>query len=140
MGVKVTIKESMIASITSCRDNGLHFTDTEKTIETSEWGSRIHKALFGGRINEKCVNLLKELRVLQKLMILCFMPREGCTTYMSWDHKHFMCFLVKNFPINLSTYIFEHMCNLIKEGIIKVKKTMPYTRLIYEIIHQGGLL
>jgi len=42
--------------------------------------------------------------------------------------------------VSSKEYIFEHMCNPIKDGIIKKKKTMPYTRLIYEIIYLGGLL
>lgn len=139
MGVKVTITKAMIVKITGFKDNGMFFTDTDKTIKTSEWGPIIHKALFEGRLNEKCVNLVKEHMVHHKHMIICFMPREGGTDYMSWDHKHFLRFLVKNFPINLPTYISEHMCNSIREGI-KGKRTVPYTRLISVIIHQGGLL
>jgi len=135
MGVKVTITEAMISKITGCRDNGMFFTDTNKTIKTSEWGPKIHKALFEGRQTEKCVHLRKEHMIHQKLIIMCFMPWEGGTNYMSWDHKYFLCFLVKQFPINLPACIFDYMCNSIREGI-KGKKTLPYTRLLSEIIHQ----
>jgi len=138
MGIKVTITEVMISRITCCRDNGLYFIGTEKLIKTSEWVSRIHKILFEGRDFKKCNHLRKEHRVLQKLMIMCFMPREGGTYYMSWDQKHFLLFLVKKCPINLPAYIFNHMCTSIREGIIG-NKIVPYTRLISKILYHGRL-
>lgn len=126
MGIKVTITDSMIAKIIDCRDNGMFFVGTDKTIKKSEWAPRIHKSLFKGREFDKIEHLKNEHKFLPKLMIMCFMPREGGTNYMSWDHKHFLLFLLDKFPINLPAYIFNHLCTLIREGI-KGRRNVPYT-------------
>jgi len=57
---------------------------------------------------------------------------------MSWDHKHFLHFLINKFLIKLPTYIFNYLCTSIKEGINE-KRSVPYTRLLSEV-PQGVLL
>lgn len=57
-----------------------------------------------------------EFKLLFKILINCLIPREGSTYQISWDHKHFIFYLKNEDKINLSAYIFNHLCEAIKYG------------------------
>ena len=44
------------------------------------------------------------------------MPRDCCTGYTSLYHYLFLYFLIKHEKVNLSKYMFNHMCWDIKEN------------------------
>jgi hypothetical protein len=54
-------------------------------------------------------------RVLVKIFFALLLPRETGTDQLSWDHRHFIYFLSTRKPLNLSTYIFHHLCESINE-------------------------
>jgi len=114
MGIRVTITESLIAKVIGARRNGLFMVGTNKK---SGLVSRIHSTLYEGRESEKTIDMRDEHMVMYKMILMCFMPREGSTEYMSRDHKTFMTFMVNKYPINLPSYIFNYMCTSINEGI-----------------------
>lgn len=75
-----------------------------------------------------------------KILISCLIPKEGSTGHISWDHKHFIFYLKNLDNINLSAYIFNHLCEAIRESIKHHKRNMPYARLLYELFYQGHLI
>lgn len=47
--------------------------------------------------------------------------------------------MVNKDKINLHSYIFHHLCEVIKENKNHNKKNVPYARLLSEVFHQGRL-
>jgi len=81
-----------------------------------------------------------EHRVLQKIVLECFLQRGGGTDTMLVDHSVFLYFLVTFEKVNLSRYMFHHMIWALKESQKNDRKQVPYGRLLSEIFYQGGLL
>lgn len=89
----------------------------------------------------KVKNMVIEFKLLFRVLIGCMIPREGNTDQISWDHKHFIWFLVNMEKINLSAYIFNHMCEVIKESIKHNKNNVSYVSYpnfvrVRKIFHQ----
>lgn len=42
--------------------------------------------------------------------------------------------------INMVAYIFNHLCEAIKESYKHDKKNMPYVRLLFELFHQSRVI
>jgi len=114
MGIRVTITEALIAKVIGARSNGMFMVNTGKT---RDWVSKIYLTMHEGRESQKAIHIENEYRMLHKLTLMCFMPREGGTTYMSWDHKHFLYLFINKYPINLPAYIFNYLCTSIRDGI-----------------------
>src|SRR4030065_203132 len=138
MGVDVTITQSMIARVMKVSEGGKFLKGSNST---SEWAKEIFKELHEDRDSDKINDMRVEHRVLYKIILACLLPREGGTDQMSWDHKHLMLFLIRNMPVDFPQYIFNHLCQSLKENQSKKKRTViPYGRLISEILHQGKLI
>lgn len=75
-----------------------------------------------------------------KILISCLIPREGNTDQISWDHKHFIFYLKNEYKIKLYAYIFNHICEDIKESTKHHKKNVPYARLLSKLFYQGRLI
>lgn len=80
--------------------------------------------------SDKVKNMKREFRLLFKILIGCVIPREGSTGQISWDHKHFIFYLKSEDGINLSSYIFNHLCEAIKDNTNLLKMNVPYARLL----------
>lgn len=80
----------------------------------------------------KVKNMKKVCRLLFKILIGCLIPKEGSTYHISWDHKHFIFYLKNKDKINLSAYIFNHLCEAFKDSTKLRKKNVPYARLFYQ--------
>lgn len=78
----------------------------------------------------KVKNMKKDFRLLFKILIGCLIPRERSTNQISWDHKHFIVSLNNEDKINLLAYIFNHLCEAIKDNAKLRKKNVPYARLL----------
>lgn len=76
---------------------------------------------------------VKNMKKKLKILISCLIPREGSTYHISWDHKHFIFYLKNEDKINLSTYIFNHLCEAIKDSRKLRKKNVPYARFLSEL-------
>src|SRR4030066_42413 len=77
---------------------------------------------------------------VRSIVLGCLLPRESSTDQMSWDHKHFMTFLLSKYPIDLPAYISQHLCYSINETKKHQKMNVPYARLISEFLYQGKLI
>lgn len=88
----------------------------------------------------KVRNMQKNFKILFKILIICLIHREGTIDQISWDCKHFIFYLKNEYKINLSAYIFNHLCEAIKDSTKLCKKNMPYARLLYELLYQGCLI
>ncbi|XP_050920137.1 uncharacterized protein LOC127137753 [Lathyrus oleraceus] len=85
-------------------------------------------------------NMHKDFKLLFKILIGCLIPREGSTDQISWDYKHFILYLKNEYKINLSAYIFNHLCEAIKDSIKLRKKNVSYTRMLSELFYQDRLI
>lgn len=119
MGVDVTITQMTIAKLSRVKKIGRFILNTK---ESSLKADAIKTSLF--ELSEdacsssnfgKVKNMKIGFKLLFKILIGCLIPREGNTGQISWDHKHFIFYLVNEDKINLPTYIFHHLCETIKE-------------------------
>lgn len=76
----------------------------------------------------------KVFKLLFKILIGCLILREGSTGHISRDHKHLIFYLKIEDKINLSAYIFNHMCEAIKDSTKLRKNNVPYARLLSELL------
>lgn len=67
-------------------------------------------------------------------------PREGSFDHISWDHIHFIWYLVNGEKINLSAYIFNHICEDILKSYKHENKNVPYARLLSDLFYQSRLI
>lgn len=82
----------------------------------------------------------KVFRILFKISISYLIPSERSINQISWDHKHFIFNLKNEDKINLSTYIFNHLCEAIKDGTKLHKRNVSYARLLSEFFFQVHLI
>lgn len=88
----------------------------------------------------KVKNMKTTYKFMFKILIACLIPIEGSTDQFFRDHRHFIWYLVNEENINLPGYIFNHLCEYIKD-INKLKKNnVHYVRILYELFHQGRLI
>src|SRR4030066_891077 len=138
MGLDVKITQSMIAKATKAPNAGMCLIGTHGS---SKWVKEIFNELHDGRDSDKLKDMALEHKILYKIVLSSILPRDGSTDQMSWDHKHLMTFLIKNIPVNIPEYIFNHMCQSLRDTQSKKKRTIvPYGRLISELLHQGKLI
>jgi len=137
MGIKVTITEEMLANAARCTNYGMFELNVKKD---SHWMEKVHKTLYEGRPIDQTCDMQNEHRVLHKLILECFLPRDGGRDYRSRHHNLFLHFLIHKYKIDFPRYMFNYLCWSIKESINKKWKQIPYGRLLSEIFHQGGLL
>lgn len=134
MGLKVTITLNHISKLL-----GMENIDScALNMKDSSWeSSRIKENIFFSYEDfSKVKNLKNEFIILFRISIGCLIPREGSIDQISWDHKHFIWFLVVNqYTINLPTYIFSHLCEAIRETNINHKKSIPHARLLSKLFH-----
>lgn len=102
------------------------FELSENTSTSSEFG--------------KVKNMKTTYKLLFKILIGCLISREGSTDQISWDHKHFIWYIVNEENINLHGYIFHHLCETIKDNNKHKNKNVAYARLMFELFHQGRLI
>src|SRR4030043_753247 len=106
----------------------------------SEFAEKIEATLHQGRPSKKVIDMATDHRIIYKIVLGCLLPRESSTYQMSWDHKHFMTFLLSKYPIDLPAYIFQHLCYTINETKKHQKLNVPYARLISEFLYQVKLI
>lgn len=88
----------------------------------------------------KVKNLHLPFRLLFNGIISCLIPKEDIYDQISWDHKYFVWFLINDQPLNLSTYIFHHLCKSVKDSQKRNKKSFPYVRFLSELFYQCRLI
>jgi len=70
-----------------------------------------------------------------------FPAKGGDIDTMSMDHSLFLFFLINHEKVNLSRYIFNHICWVLEEiQGKKERRQVPYGRLLSEIFHRSRLL
>lgn len=133
MGVDVIITQKIITKLLRAPNSGRFVVRTK---DNSSEADVIKRYLF-----EECSNLCSfdfgkvenmndEFKILFKILINCPIPKEGSTDRFSWDHKHFIFYLKNEGKINLSSYIFNHLYEAIKDKTKYCKKNVPYARLL----------
>ena len=76
----------------------------------------------------KVKNMKTTHKLVFKILVACLIPIEGSTDQFSRDHRHFIWYLVNEENINLPGYIFNHLCEYIKDIKKLKKKNVPYVR------------
>ncbi|MCH86176.1 cullin-like protein [Trifolium medium] len=140
-GYKATLTQSHIAKLLNIPNNGVFITFKP---------GMGRKSSFVGRIAKKCYlqediepsNKVKDMkdtqRLLARIMLGSFFPREGGTDQLSWDHRHFIYFLTVGTRMNLPAYIFHHLCKSIRSAQHPTKLTpqIAYPRLLSDLFYQ----
>lgn len=138
MGVEVTITQSHIAHLFGVFVKG-RFTLNIK--ESSKEANLIKSSLF---LNSDDFGKVKNMKIpyslLFKILIGYLIPREGSTGQISWDHMHLIWYLVNGERINLDAYIFNKICEAIRERYKHKNKNVSYARLLFELFHQIRLI
>lgn len=106
MGIAITIIKSHIASIIGVARRGVFMIDTDKK---SVFAPQILRTLFDGAESKNVKDMKVEHINLFKIMIPCLIPRDSSTNKIAWDHKHLLMFILKNYNMDLPTYIFNHL-------------------------------
>lgn len=88
----------------------------------------------------KVKNMNTPYKFLFKILISCLILIERSTNQISLDHRHFLWYLVNEDDINLTAYIFHHLCEAIKESTKHKKKNVLYAILLSELFNQGFLI
>jgi len=131
MGIIVIITEDIIARAARCSNSRKFHLGVKND---SPWVENINKTLHEGRPSDKTCHMLDDYKVLQKLIIQCFMPRDNGTDYKYLDHNLFLYFLIHYEKANLPKYMSNYMCWAINESCsIKRRRQVPYARLLSEI-------
>jgi len=135
MGVPVTITEDIISKVVRCSNEGKFQWNLSKS---SSWVNKTKEAFHIGRATNKFCDMHKEYRVLQKLVLDCFLQKGGGTDTMSVDRNVFLYFLINFEKVNLPRYMFNHMCWALKESQgKKERRQVSYGRLLSKIFHQS---
>ncbi|XP_050897528.1 uncharacterized protein LOC127104386 [Lathyrus oleraceus] len=143
MGVDMVITQNKIAKLLRAPNSSKYVVGTKyhspeadaiKQYLFEEYGN-FYSSDFG-----KVGNMKDNFRLLFKILINCIIPREGSTNQIFWDHKHFIFYLKNEDKINMSSYIFNHICEAIKDSTKLQKKNVLYARLLPELFFQGRLI
>lgn len=143
MGIDVIITQKIIAKLLSASNSGRFVVGTKYN---SPKVDEIKQYLFEECANfcssdfGKVGNMKDGFRLMFKILINCIIPREGSIDQISWDQKHFIFYLKNEDKINISAYIFNHLCEAIKDNIKLRKKNVAYARLLSELLFQGHLI
>src|SRR4030042_1942048 len=137
LGLEMVITESLITTLLQIPSGGLFVTGHKGD---SEFADRIEATLHERRPSKKVINMATDHRIIYKIVLGCLLPRESSTDQMSWDHKHFVTFLLNKFPIDLPAYIFQHLCYSINETRKHQKLNVPYTSPVSEFLYQGNVI
>ena len=128
MAIPVTITEEVIARAAKCSIEGKFQWNLGKA---SSWVKTVKEVFHTGRPSNKFCNMQKEHRVLQKLVLDCFLQRGGGTDTMSMDHNVFLYFLITFEKVNLARYLFNHMIWALKKSQgTKMRRQVPCGRLL----------
>ncbi|XP_050896277.1 uncharacterized protein LOC127103022 [Lathyrus oleraceus] len=143
MGIDVIITQKTIVKLLKAPNSGKFVVNTK---DNSPEEDAIKRSMFDNADNlcsfefRKVKNMHKYLKLLLKILIVCLIHREGSTDQISWDYKNFIFYLKNEDKINLFAYIFNHICEYIKDTTKLHKKNVPYPRLLYELFYQGRLI
>jgi hypothetical protein len=116
MGIRVTITEEVIIKAARYSNSG-------------KFQLKVKKNSFGPSHIDKTCDLQDEHMVLHKLIMECFMPRDGGSGYRSLEHNLFMHFIINHQKVNLPKYIilifrfgFLSVCNIASLAILVAEK------------------
>jgi len=138
MGIAVTITEEVIGR--ACRRSVEGVFQWNLNKKTSDLIPVVKQSLFKGKNDEKYCDMEKEHKVLQKLLQECFVPKGGGVDHLSLKHKVFLHYFISFVKVNFPRYIFHHMLWALEQSQQKNRAFVPYGRLLFEILHHGGML
>ncbi|MCH96598.1 hypothetical protein A2U01_0017585 [Trifolium medium] len=141
MGFKATLTQSHIAKLLKIPNNGVFMSFKPGMGKKSSFVARIAKKCYL-KEDEEPSNKVKDMkdtqRLLARIMLGSFFPREGGTGQLSWDHRHFIYFLSVGTKMKLPAYIFNHLCKSIRSAQHPTRLTpqIAYPRLLSDLFYQ----
>ncbi|RHN45523.1 hypothetical protein MtrunA17_Chr7g0232191 [Medicago truncatula] len=106
MGIRTTITREVIVKAAKCSNTSKFQLNVKKN---NPWIKKINETLHKVRPTDKTLDLLDEHRVLHKLILECFMPRDGGSEYRSVEYNLFLHFIINHQKVNLLKYMFNYM-------------------------------
>jgi hypothetical protein len=141
LGIDVLITQEHVAKILGLDNQG---QDVNSYKKATMYGDSIKADLYppgtGEKDYGKAKNMKPEFDIAFRVLLAAIIPRKGGKDTVSIPHQHFLWFLHKRVKINLASFIFEHLCLMIKENQHKAIATLHHPRLISEIIRQTKLI
>jgi hypothetical protein len=141
LGIDVLITQEHVAKILGLDNQG---QDVNSYKKATMYGDSIKADLYppgtGEKDYGKAKNMKPEFDIAFRVLLAAIIPRKGGKDTVSIPHQHFLWFLHKRVKINLASFIFEHLCLMIKENQHKAVATLHHPRLISEIIRQTKLI
>jgi len=96
--------------------------------------------MFNNKKKGTYSSLSMEKKMLLKIQNENLLPKGGGSDQPSLEHRVLLHFFIKKELANVPKYIFKHMIKTLKESQLNNRVSVPYGRLILEILHQGGIL
>ncbi|MCH86884.1 cullin-like protein, partial [Trifolium medium] len=107
-GLDFTITKAHFAKLLSLEDRSKKISEYKNEVCYRE---AIKKELYEDKsMVGKSKGLKAKCLVLFKIFISSIVPRSGGTNTISWEHQHFIYFLLKGKQINLLDCLFENLC------------------------------
>ncbi|MCH95101.1 hypothetical protein A2U01_0016075, partial [Trifolium medium] len=136
-GLDIVITKAHFVKLLGLEDKGKIISEYK---DNEYYRENIKKEMFDDiTLLGKSKGMKNECRVLFKIMQTSIFPRSGGVDTISWEHRHFIYFLLKNKKINLADCLFEHLCAAIREGNFNRNTTVAHPRLLSELFFQSKL-
>lgn len=108
IGIDIAITQDNIAQLIGVENIGIV---KHNSMDGTKFSSEIKENHFKNQNDyEKVKNLHLQFRLLFKIIISSLVLGEGSFDQILWDNKHFLWFMINDQPLNLSAYIFHHLC------------------------------
>ncbi|MCI27924.1 hypothetical protein A2U01_0049124, partial [Trifolium medium] len=123
-GMDITIIKGHFVKLLGLEDKGKVISEYK---ESGYYRENIKKDMFIDlKLLGKSKGMNDECRVLFKILLSSILPRTGGLDTISWEHMHFIYFLLKGKKINLAECLFDHLCSAIREGNFKRMTTIAH--------------
>jgi hypothetical protein len=139
MGIPIFISQEVIAYVIRRSSEG-SFKDGLDNSKNSLWNEVVNKSMFNNKKKGSYRDLSMEKKLLLKIQNENLLPKGGGADQPSLEHRVFLHYFISKEKANVPKYIFKHMIKTLRESQIINRTWIPYGRLIYEILHQGGIL
>jgi len=134
MGVPVFINQEIIAYVIGRASKG-NFKDGPDNNKKSPWNDIVNETMFNSKKKGAYNNLSVEKKMMLKIQNKNLLPKGGGSDQPSLMHRVFLHFLFKKEKANVPKYIFKHMIMTLKESQLIKRASIPYGRLISEILN-----
>src|SRR6266487_2452201 len=138
-GFPVILTRSNLAKMMNLPNTGMIRLYTAASGRKSVYLNDMARLCFKDqKLSNKVSHLNDREKVLAEIVFSSFLPRDTGSDSLNWDQRHFIYFLSTKRKMNLSAYIFQHLCETICEAqrYSNPSKLISHPRLLSYIFEQ----